>query len=138
MKKEYLPIGSVVLLKGAKQKLMITGFYIKAEGVDTIFDYSGCLYPEGIISSQENGVFNHDQIEQVFFRGYQDDEEIAFKNALYQAIEEEEKKANEPVQTPVAEQPQMASAPVAPEVAPVEETNVEPEQPPVFNFDETN
>ena len=32
MKKDYLPIGSVVLLKGAKKKLMITGFYVKADG----------------------------------------------------------------------------------------------------------
>ena len=86
MKKDYLPIGTVVLLKGGKKKLMITGFFVKAAGHDEIFDYSGCLYPEGIINSKENGLFNHDQIEQVIYRGYDSEEEKVFKEKLYDVI----------------------------------------------------
>lgn len=85
---KYLPIGSVVLLKGAKKRLMITGFYVKAKtgDDDTIYDYSGCLYPEGVISSDENCVFNHDQIDKIYFLGYVDEEEKKFKEDLIKAI----------------------------------------------------
>ncbi len=86
MKKDYLPIGTIVLLKGGKKKLMIPGFYVSAEGYNETFDYCACLYPEGVISSKENGVFNHDQIEQVIYRGYDSEEEKAFKERLYEAI----------------------------------------------------
>lgn len=85
---KYLPIGSVVLLKNAKKRLMITGFYIKAktDNNDMIYDYSGCLYPEGVLSSEENCVFNHDQIDKIYFLGYSDDEEKKFKEELIKAI----------------------------------------------------
>ena len=62
---KFLPAGSVVLLEGATKRLMITGFCTmaaeEAEGV--MYDYSGCMYPEGMISSDQNALFNHDQIE---------------------------------------------------------------------------
>lgn len=85
---KYLPIGSVVLLKNAKKRLMITGFYIKAktDNNNEIYDYSGCLYPEGVLSSDENCVFNHDQIDKIYFLGYSDEEEKKFKEELIKAI----------------------------------------------------
>ena len=86
--KKYLPIGSVVLLKNAKKRLMITGFYIKTEN-DERYDYSGCLYPEGVISSSQTAVFNHDQIETIYAIGYSDDEEKAFKSNLDKLISQE-------------------------------------------------
>ena len=46
MNKEFLPIGSVCLLKDAKKKVMITGFCVKGnETGDRVFDYLGCIYP---------------------------------------------------------------------------------------------
>ena len=42
---KFLPIGTVVLLKNATKKIMITGFYVKAEGQEQVFDYTGCIYP---------------------------------------------------------------------------------------------
>jgi len=72
---KYLPIGTVVLLKNAQKRVMIIGFAIQSEtGAGEVYDYLGCLYPEGIISSNQNLVFNHDQIDKVFYIGYQDDE----------------------------------------------------------------
>ena len=54
MKKELLPIGSVVLLKDAKKRIMITGFYVKEnENSDKIYDYVGVLYPEGVVQSNK-------------------------------------------------------------------------------------
>ena len=88
MKKVLLPIGSVVLLKEATKRIMITGFCVKSDEDNELFDYAGCLYPEGLISSRENLLFNNDQIGKVFFVGYSDEEEKHFKQALYDKIGE--------------------------------------------------
>lgn len=79
MKKEigekYLPIGTVVMLKGGTKRVMIVGF-CAVEGQDSqMYDYSGCLYPEGLLSSNELCLFNHDQIEKVYYVGLAEDEE---------------------------------------------------------------
>ena len=93
MENEYLPIGSVVLLKNAKKRVMITGFYVSSQEVnsDKVYDYVGCLYPEGIISSSQNLVFNNDQISQIIFVGYRDIEEQLFKEQLVKSIKEKNK-----------------------------------------------
>ena len=85
MNKEYLPIGSVVLLKDATKRVMITGFYVKTDDTsDTVYDYVGCLFPEGMVSSTQNCVFNHEQIAEVIHMGLEDDE--------YDSEEEEEER----------------------------------------------
>ncbi len=82
MDRELLPLGSVVLLKEGEKRLMICG-RIQAQGSEnTIYDYSACLYPEGIISSDSMYFFNHDAIDRVFFIGFQDEEELAFNELL--------------------------------------------------------
>lgn len=91
MNEKYLPIGSVVLLKNATKKLMITGFCVKPDDKDDIiYDYVGCLYPEGVISSKENCVFNHKQIDKIFFEGYISPEENEFKAKLSEAIKNQQ------------------------------------------------
>ena len=64
---KYLPLGSVVMLKGASKRLMVTGFCTMAAEDESgvMYDYSGCMYPEGVISSDQTALFNHDQIEKV-------------------------------------------------------------------------
>ena len=73
-----LPIGSVVLLKNASKRLMIIGVCRKEES-GKIWDYAGCLYPEGFISADETFLFDGEQIEKVFAVGYQDQEQFEFK-----------------------------------------------------------
>ena len=83
MREKYLPIGTVVLLKGGKKRAMITGFCsVAQENQEKIYDYSGCVYPEGYLSSNQVCLFDHDQIDKIFFLGYEDDEEKAFKEKL--------------------------------------------------------
>ena len=42
---KYLPIGTIVVLKNATKRIMITGFAsMSPETGDTIYDYSGCPY----------------------------------------------------------------------------------------------
>lgn len=80
---KFLPIGTVVLLKNAKKRLMITGFCAyDEEKKDKAYDYTGCLYPEGIISSKQMALFNHSQIDKIYFLGYSDQEEKQFKQKL--------------------------------------------------------
>lgn len=87
IEEKYLPIGTVVLLKGAEKRIMITGFAsMSPETGDNIFDYSGCVYPEGFLNYNEVCVFNHNQIERVFYKGYVDQEEIEFKKNLVEQL----------------------------------------------------
>lgn len=87
MKEKYLPIGTVVLLKGGRKRAMITGFCsVAQENQEKIYDYSGCVYPEGYLSSNQVCLFDHDQIEKIFFLGYEDEEEKAFKDKLNKIV----------------------------------------------------
>lgn len=86
MTEKYLPIGTVVMLKGGKKRIMITGFACKTANSDKIYDYCGCLYPEGFIASNQNLLFNHDQIESISFIGLIDEEEKKFKQKLNRII----------------------------------------------------
>ena len=52
---KYLPIGTVVMLKGASKRVMVTGFCaIKGNNKNRMWDYTGCMYPEGFLSSKQN------------------------------------------------------------------------------------
>lgn len=85
---KYLPIGTVVILKGATKRIMITGFAsMSPETGDQVFDYSGCVYPEGFMNYNEVCVFDHNQIDKVFFTGFVDEEETKFKKVLKEQVE---------------------------------------------------
>lgn len=79
MYKDLLPIGSVVLLKGGSKRIMICSRIQAREGEQVIYDYSACYYPEGIIHPDQMFFFNHDAIEMVYFLGFQDKEELDFR-----------------------------------------------------------
>ena len=72
---DYLPLGSVVLLEGARQRTIIVarGLNVKHEGEDYFFDYGGVPYPDGV-TGDRMAYFNHDAVARVFFEGYRDDE----------------------------------------------------------------
>ncbi len=106
---KYLPVGTVCLLQNGTKKVMITGFCVKSPDVEgRVFDYIGCLYPEGVISSDQNLLFDHSQIAQVFYKGYVCDEEIDFKKKLVEVVNET---------------PAEPAAPAAPAAAPVDSIN---------------
>ena len=86
--KNYLPMGSVVLLKGAKKRLMICG-WLQQKAYGTMYDYSGCLFPEGIINSDELVLFNDEDIETLFYLGMQDSEQMAFSNEIKKRMGQE-------------------------------------------------
>ncbi len=82
MKKRYLPIGSVVLLKDSQKRIMIVGVKQKQVDSDKVWDYSACLYPEGIIDPDRLFLFDTEQIERLYFVGMQDGEGLAYLEQL--------------------------------------------------------
>lgn len=65
--KNLLPIGSVVLLKDATKKLVIIGILQVNPSENKIYDYLGVPYPEGYVSSDNNFLFNHSDINDIIF-----------------------------------------------------------------------
>lgn len=88
MYKDLLPIGSIVLLKDAKRKLMINGRIVTKSGEDEIYDYTGVIYPVGVTGSEDMYFFNRDAIDTVFFIGYQDKEELDFRSNVLDTLGE--------------------------------------------------
>ena len=82
MYKDLLPIGSVVLLKGGEKRVMICGRIQAKIGDEKIYDYSACYYPEGIINPTSMFFFDRDAIDRVFFIGFQDGEELAYREEV--------------------------------------------------------
>lgn len=72
---DYIPLGSVVYLKGGIKKVLVVARAIRVanNGKQYFFDYGGVLYPEGV-SGDQMAYFNNDDISSVFFRGCDDEE----------------------------------------------------------------
>ena len=80
---ELLPVGSVVLLKNSEKRITVMGFcQAKPDDTDTVYDYCGCLYPEGYIDADHVYLFNHEQVEKVYSLGYMDEEQFAFREKI--------------------------------------------------------
>lgn len=95
---KLLPNGSIVLLKGGNKRLMIYGRKqiitdegiedMKARGAEvpeqSMYDYLGVFYPEGYMDEEHTYVFNHSDIIDIIFLGYEDEEEEEFQKILRQ------------------------------------------------------
>lgn len=80
--KDLLPIGSVVTLKKGTKKLMIIGRFQQNVKTKKIYDYAGCLWPEGYMDKEHSYVFNHEDIDIRYYLGMQDIEEFNFRSKL--------------------------------------------------------
>lgn len=70
----------MVLIGDSKKRVMIVGVcQLGGSTEKKIWDYSGVLYPEGFLDPEKMFLFNNDQITQIYALGYQDAEQIAFK-----------------------------------------------------------
>ncbi len=78
-----LPIGSVVKVNNFDVKLMITTILLNED-----YDYRGVPWPFGDISRDIKYVFNHEDIEKVYFKGYENDLTKNIKNGLIGLVEE--------------------------------------------------
>ena len=64
----------------------------KVEVSGKMFDYGACVYPEGMITSDQLFAFNHDQIEKVCFMGYVTDKQQEISKVLVGGLAERDKK----------------------------------------------
>ena len=85
----FLPLGSIVKLKGSNSKVMITGFAVisKITGSE-VYDYTGCIYPDGFVSYDTALMFNHSQIEEVYYKGFESDESREFNKNLLESYDD--------------------------------------------------
>lgn len=90
---KYLPIGTIVMLKGGIKRLMITGFLCMDETQkDKLYDYCGLIYPEGYVEKNQLLLFDHSQIEHIYYLGLNnDDENKKFQKELKEYIEKIDK-----------------------------------------------
>ena len=79
MYENLLPVGSVVTLKGSPKRVMVIGRIQAMAGRQEVFDYAACYYPEGLLDSDSLIFFNRDQIDLLYFVGFQDPEELQFR-----------------------------------------------------------
>jgi len=92
---QLLPVGSVILLKEAQKRLMIIGVDQVHPETEEAFDYSSVFYPEGNLGEGSTVLFNHEDIDQVYFVGYSDIERQQFIAELKQVAEELDVKESE-------------------------------------------
>lgn len=74
---EFLPLGSIVVIKGGVKKTMIIARGVAANMGEDVkyFDYAGCIYPEGLMGDQLL-YFNHEDIAKEVSLGFSDDDNI--------------------------------------------------------------
>ena len=79
---DLLPCGSIVKLAGGERFVMICGRVVFAEGGGHIYDYTGCLYPDGVASSDKMLLFDREAIDRILFIGFQDRQEIEYREKV--------------------------------------------------------
>lgn len=72
---EFLPLGSIVIVRGSTKKIMVIsrGLVLAQDEGMRYYDYGACLYPEGLMGDTLV-YFNHEGIQRVVHEGYADDE----------------------------------------------------------------
>ena len=91
MTNEILPIGSVVLLKQGIKKLMIIAIKTApAEEPERVFDYMGVVYPEGYLGKKSLFLFNHEDINDIIYRGYENPEREEFMRKFNEIYSEKD------------------------------------------------
>lgn len=77
-----LPIGSVVSVFGMEKRVMVAGVRQVEADTGEVWDYCGCIYPEGIINSRELVLFNGAHVKSLYFLGFRDGEGLRFTRKL--------------------------------------------------------
>ncbi|MBQ1880347.1 MAG: DUF4176 domain-containing protein [Lachnospiraceae bacterium] len=83
---DLLPCGSIVKLAGGERHVMICGRVVFAAGDDHVYDYTGCLYPEGITAENKMIFFDREAIERILFVGFQDRQELEYRTQILDSL----------------------------------------------------
>ena len=84
---DLLPRGTVVILKDGEQPLMIYGIMqSNVEGglfkKSKEYDYVAVPYPHGYMGTEMTFLFNHEDIQEILFKGYESVERTKFLEEL--------------------------------------------------------
>lgn len=85
---EMLPLGSIVTLHEGTKKVMICGRIQEDVKTGVLYDYCSCYYPEGILSPTELFMFQHEDIDKIYYVGLQDSDEFEFRSFIEQKLKE--------------------------------------------------
>lgn len=88
---KILPVGAVVLLEGAEVPLMIIGYQVMGEDKKER-DYMGVPYPIGLVSMEVIKGFNHVDIKEILFNGFENN--VLFDNFRKKIVAIKEKTTN--------------------------------------------
>lgn len=80
-----LPIGTVVVLKGAKAPIMVIGRKLQAEQTGVIYEYGAVPYPCGYLNAHGIVMFDRAAVEEVLFMGFATREFEIFEKAISKA-----------------------------------------------------
>lgn len=82
-KTNFLPLGTVLYIKGGFEKVMIIsrGLLVNVREKECYFDYGACRYPQGMVGD-EVLYFNHEDISKVVFKGYDDEDSKALNDGI--------------------------------------------------------
>ncbi|HEL2072788.1 TPA: DUF4176 domain-containing protein [Streptococcus suis] len=84
-----LPVGSVVYLAEGNQKMVVLnrGAVVEQRGEEVVFDYCLGIYPEGL-NPEQVYYCNSEDIDEVVFEGYSDDDENRFIDLYLKWLDE--------------------------------------------------
>ena len=85
--KGLLPIGSVIRLRGAQKNLMVFGVCQTHKESNETYDYIGVLWPEGNLGAESQILFEHKDIDEVLFVGFENEERNLFIGRLNEFYE---------------------------------------------------
>ncbi len=86
-KERFLPIGTVVMLKGGEVPVMITSYCVYGtKDKEKIYDYGSCHYPQGILNPEIVHAFNHDKIDKVLYKGYETEDSKRLSKILNEGL----------------------------------------------------
>ena len=77
-------------MEGGEKKLMIYGVKQTDNEDQKEYDYIGVVYPEGNMGQGTQFLFNHSDIKEVYYRGYEDEERDEFIERLDEYYEQKE------------------------------------------------
>lgn len=88
-KQQYLPLGSIVIMKGSVKKIVIVAraVNVRVGEREVFFDYAACPYPEGMMGDQLM-YFQHKDIMKVVFEGFSDDDDKIMVDNINRALNE--------------------------------------------------
>lgn len=82
-----LPLGSIVLLEGGVQKLIIISRALNVKHGERVFffDYGAVPYPDGLMGDQMV-YFQRNNVSRVIFEGFRDEEDDNLNDAIEKYI----------------------------------------------------